>query len=397
MSRVNAPGAPMVGNEFVVPRVKTKRQSPVIPRPIAPIIAAPMPAMAANVPVMASETIAEPIDVHVTRPSVKQASPTSRVIDFIHRYSVGVFAVLLFIVLASGIKVASIYLSDRYAIDATNGPIKAYSRPLRGPNMSVEGAKLNETIQQLSAQPIGINVGTKNVPISAETISSWLAKTIDKKTGVAYIHVNQVAIANSLKQTTEPFAYAPRDQITVTHEDGTSRVLITGRDGTSLTDTSKLSKQIASSLLAAKGMQLNVPLQTIPFHSLTPANFDKFIEVDVTTKRMFMYHGGQLERTFLISAGAPETPTPLGQYKIYSKLTRQDMRGFNANGTKYFQPNVQWINYFSRDVAIHGNYWRPTSWFGNINSSHGCVSLPNDQARWVYEWAPIGTTVVTHS
>jgi len=99
----------------------------------------------------------------------------------------------------------------------------------------------------------------------------------------------------------------------------------------------------------------------------------------------------------LISAGAPETPTPLGQYKIYAKFTRQDMRGFNPNGTKYFQPNVQWINYFYAGNAIHGNYWRPTSWFGNRNSSHGCVSLPNDEAKWVYDWTPIGTPIVTHS
>jgi len=397
VSRVKAPGAPMVGNEFVMPKAKTNKPSPVMARPIAPIVQAPMPIMAANVPVIANETLAEPVDVHITQSSAKSRSTIQPVIDFMHHYSLGVFAILLFVVLASAIQVASFYLSDRYAIDATNGPIKAYSRPLRGPNMSVESAKLNETVQQLSAQPISVTVGTKNVPFSAETISSWLAKTIDKKTGVAYIHVNQDAIANSLKQTTEPFAYAPRDQITVTHEDGTSRVLVSGRDGTSLTDTSHLSKQIASSLLAAKGMQLNVPLQTIPFRALTPANFDKFIEVDVTTKRMYMYHGGQLERTFLISAGAPETPTPLGQYKIYAKFTRQDMRGFNPNGTKYFQPNVQWINYFYAGNAIHGNYWRPTSWFGNRNSSHGCVSLPNDEAKWVYDWTPIGTPIVTHS
>jgi lipoprotein-anchoring transpeptidase ErfK/SrfK len=28
--------------------------------------------------------------------------------------------------------------------------------------------------------------------------------------------------------------------------------------------------------------------------------------------------------------------------------------------------------------------------------SHGCVNLPTDAAKWVYNWAPMGTTVVTH-
>jgi lipoprotein-anchoring transpeptidase ErfK/SrfK len=98
-----------------------------------------------------------------------------------------------------------------------------------------------------------------------------------------------------------------------------------------------------------------------------------------------------------VSAGAPETPTPQGHFKIFEKLQVQDMRGYNANGTKYFQPHVRWVGYFSGSNAIHGNYWRPLSWFGNRNSSHGCVSVPDDQAKWVYNWAPVGTPVVVHS
>jgi lipoprotein-anchoring transpeptidase ErfK/SrfK len=28
--------------------------------------------------------------------------------------------------------------------------------------------------------------------------------------------------------------------------------------------------------------------------------------------------------------------------------------------------------------------------------SHGCVNLPTDNAQWLYDWAPLGTTVVVH-
>jgi lipoprotein-anchoring transpeptidase ErfK/SrfK len=112
---------------------------------------------------------------------------------------------------------------------------------------------------------------------------------------------------------------------------------------------------------------------------------------------MYLYQNGQLYKSYPISAGAPETPTPIGQFKTFSKLATQDMRGYNANGTKYFQPHVHWISYFlPGGYAIHGNYWRPQSWFGNINSSHGCVSLPDAQAKEVYDWTPVGTTIITH-
>jgi lipoprotein-anchoring transpeptidase ErfK/SrfK len=144
-------------------------------------------------------------------------------------------------------------------------------------------------------------------------------------------------------------------------------------------------------------MNLTVPTETQPFASVTPTAFSKLIEVNVVTKQMYLYDNGNLTKTYPISAGAPVTPTPIGQFKIYQKLAVQDMKGFNADGTKYLQPHVHWINYFlPGGYAVHGNYWRPLSWFGAVNSSHGCVSLPDDQAKEVYDWAPLGTTVITH-
>ena len=365
----------MVGNEFVLPQPRLRVE--------VPVVSAPAPA--------------ESVIVRLDAPAVHKESIFRRAFEFMHRYSIGVFAILLLLVVASGIQVASIYWSARYAPVALASAKHLGVTPLHGPNMAVAAKELPKIMQTLSAQTITLTVGSKNVAFAPETISTWFKTVVDQKTQVAYIHVNDKEISAALAKTVAPFAYGAIDQLTLTHEDGTSRILTAGRNGTSLTDTSQFTKQIADSVLGAKGMQMNVPLQTVPFHALTQANFDKLIEVDVTTKRMYMYHGGTIERTFLISAGAPVTPTPLGQFKISSKLTRQDMRGFNANGTKYFQPNVQWINYFSGGNAIHGNYWRPLSWFGNINSSHGCVSLPNDEAHWVYEWAPIGTTIVTHA
>jgi lipoprotein-anchoring transpeptidase ErfK/SrfK len=104
-----------------------------------------------------------------------------------------------------------------------------------------------------------------------------------------------------------------------------------------------------------------------------------------------------LVHTFLVSAGAPKTPTVLGKYAIYSKLRSQDMTGNNADGSRYFQPAVPYVNYFYGGYAIHGNYWRPDSWFGNINSSHGCIGVNVSDGAWIYNWAAIGTPVIVHS
>jgi lipoprotein-anchoring transpeptidase ErfK/SrfK len=98
----------------------------------------------------------------------------------------------------------------------------------------------------------------------------------------------------------------------------------------------------------------------------------------------------------LISSGANGTPTPVGRFKIYAKYGSQDMRGPNTDGSEYFQPAVPYINYFYKDYAIHGNYWRPSNYFGNINSSHGCVGITVSDSKWLYSWTSIGTPVVIH-
>jgi lipoprotein-anchoring transpeptidase ErfK/SrfK len=42
---------------------------------------------------------------------------------------------------------------------------------------------------------------------------------------------------------------------------------------------------------------------------------------------------------------------------------------------------------------MHAAYW--LSNFGTP-MSHGCVNLSAPDARWLYNWAPVGTRVVTH-
>lgn len=377
----------MVGNDFVLRKPRLVSASN---------ISAPVTVVSAPVVTQAIEVRHEP---HVLEsPTAESINVFQRLLDVMHNYSVGAFAILGFMVLAAAIYVGGLYWSARVAPStAIITGLHVPAKPLKGPNMAVAQTGLSQALQTIQNQPINLTIGTKTVAVNSQQIGSWLKTVVDQKNKVAYIHVDQKAVAASLAKITEPYAYAPIDQITTTHEDGSSHVIVAGRNGTTLADTSKFATQISAGLLAAKGTQIDVPLQPLPFNALTPANFPKFIEVDVPGKRMFTYENGQLTRTWLVSAGAPETPTPIGRYKIVSKLTHQDMKGFNPNGTKYFQPNVQWINYFTGGNAIHGNYWRPLSWFGNINSSHGCVSLPNNEAKQIYDWAPIGTPVVTHN
>ena len=54
---------------------------------------------------------------------------------------------------------------------------------------------------------------------------------------------------------------------------------------------------------------------------------------------------------------------------------------------------MPWTSFFHRGYALHGAPWRSS--FG-YSGSHGCVNLPVAVAKWVYDFAPIGTPVTTH-
>jgi lipoprotein-anchoring transpeptidase ErfK/SrfK len=60
-------------------------------------------------------------------------------------------------------------------------------------------------------------------------------------------------------------------------------------------------------------------------------------------------------------------------------------------GRNYNVPNVPYVMYYSGGYALHGAYWHNR--FGTP-VSHGCVNLRTASARWLYNWAPVGTPVV---
>ena len=319
-------------------------------------------------------------------------------LDLLHRYSLGVFALLFLAVGTAATIVGGNYWSDQLLSRTKPAAALRAARPtIAGLNLTVPAGELQSKLQTITSQPASLTVGTQTVPVSPDTIRSWLQVTASRDKTEAYIRIRAGTITASLNQLANQFVKTPVNQVTVT-AGGTSAVVVAGREGASLTNPGSLktqANQVAKTVMDAKGLQFNTPLQAVPFQQITPANFDKLIVADISTKTMVAYQNGQIANSWLVSAGAPATPTPVGEYHIYAKYAVQDMRGFNPNGTPYFQPRVPYVNYFTGGDAIHGNYWRPTSFFGNINSSHGCVSVPPDEAAWIYNWAPVGTTVIT--
>lgn len=124
-----------------------------------------------------------------------------------------------------------------------------------------------------------------------------------------------------------------------------------------------------------------------------PPTTGKWIEVNVTRQTITAWEGNVALKTILVSTGVARTPTVLGTFTIKSKYPRVHMRGGTPGVDYYDLPNVPWTMFFYKGYAIHGTYWHNN--FGRP-MSHGCVNLPTDEAKWFYDWAPIGTPVVVH-
>ncbi|MES2966334.1 MAG: L,D-transpeptidase family protein, partial [Patescibacteria group bacterium] len=127
--------------------------------------------------------------------------------------------------------------------------------------------------------------------------------------------------------------------------------------------------------------------------STTPTT-TKSILVDRSEQRLYAYDGDTLFMSATTSTGLDSTPTPRGIFTIYRKTPSRYMQGPlpNINSDDYYDlPGVPWNLYFTDGGAvIHGAYWHDK--FGT-KYSHGCVNLNPTDARTIFEWAELGTTV----
>ena len=126
-------------------------------------------------------------------------------------------------------------------------------------------------------------------------------------------------------------------------------------------------------------------------YSLNPeelATEGKWIDVDLGRQRVTAYEEAEPIASFLVSTGTRYHPTVQGQFRVFRKLSATAMAG-----PGYYLPNVPYTMYFYKGYALHGTYWHSN--FGHP-MSHGCVNLRTPDAKWLFDFATVGTLVNVH-
>jgi hypothetical protein len=235
---------------------------------------------------------------------------------------------------------------------------------------------------------IGFYVGSERVaPIDRATAASWIAVEPDPSAGIIRFAVDGSALpaiveglpaqVNRDAVDTQQVVNSAGDVLRTIAE-GTTGIALTGTEGVADAFAAQLNNGVAA-------YQLDVT--ETPFGV---ANLHRRIEVNVSTQRTILYENDQVVRSWSVSTGLPGHDTNLGNFKVYAHVRIQDM-GSEAAG--YLTKDVPWVSYFNGDEAFHGAYWHNN--FGN-RMSHGCVNMRIPEAKFVYEWAPIGTEVWVH-
>lgn len=96
--------------------------------------------------------------------------------------------------------------------------------------------------------------------------------------------------------------------------------------------------------------------------------------------------------------------TPTGTYHIYGKQTNLYLNGSDSTGSWHDYVSY-WMPFLNNQYGTYGFHdatWRAPTDFGTIDpysdkGSHGCVELPLATAKWLFDWAAIGTTVIIQS
>ncbi len=99
-------------------------------------------------------------------------------------------------------------------------------------------------------------------------------------------------------------------------------------------------------------------------------------------QRLYVVEGNTVLLATPVTVGTTATPTPHGNFTIYSKTEKR--RRVSSPGAGY--PMTYWME-FKPAYGLHWGFVKPHA------STHGCVRMPIDAARKVFAMIPTGTPI----
>lgn len=104
------------------------------------------------------------------------------------------------------------------------------------------------------------------------------------------------------------------------------------------------------------------------------------VKISTGAQRLYVVEGDTVLLATPITVGAPSSPTPHGNFTIYSKQANR--RRVSSPGAGY--PMTYWME-FKPAYGMHWGFVKP------VPTTHGCVRMPIDSARKTFALVRTGT------
>ncbi|CAI8888062.1 MULTISPECIES: L,D-transpeptidase [Bacillus] len=124
----------------------------------------------------------------------------------------------------------------------------------------------------------------------------------------------------------------------------------------------------------------------------TFASADHLILINLTTNQLSFFENGKYVRTFPVTTGKRNTPTPEGTFCIINKYKNKEYHRKNIPGGAPNNPlGTRWIGLNEKEYAIHG-----TNREGTIGrrESNGCIRMHDRDIQWLYDRVSLRTKVI---
>lgn len=125
-----------------------------------------------------------------------------------------------------------------------------------------------------------------------------------------------------------------------------------------------------------------------------------YLEIDKNDQKLYAYKDGDLIfSTNIVTGYTGKADTPEGMFYIWDKRENATLKAKSRiTGLKYETPVSYWMPIDWTGVGLHDATWR-NSFGGDIytyNGSNGCINLPLEVAKNIFDNFEIGTPVVIY-